>query len=100
LAGTRGRAADRALERALGRAEPDGAPLPFLLHPAPGLLNRHIKRCGPHVALIAEIQRLLASGTLTGQRAAAAAPLPAGHNRRRSPCRPTLSAGKVTLPAT
>jgi len=29
-------AADRALERALDLAEPDGLLLPFLLHPAPG----------------------------------------------------------------
>src|SRR5262249_6026123 len=32
-------AADRALERALDLAEPDGALLWFLLHPVPGLLQ-------------------------------------------------------------
>ena len=39
-------AADRALERALDLAEPDGLLLPFLLHPAPGLLDRHARH--PH----------------------------------------------------
>jgi hypothetical protein len=34
-------AADGALERALDVAEPDGAVTPFLLHPFPGLLDRH-----------------------------------------------------------
>jgi LuxR family maltose regulon positive regulatory protein len=48
-------AAHRALERALDRAEPDGALLAFLLHPAPGLLERHTRRTA-HAALIAEIQ--------------------------------------------
>ena len=36
-------AAGRALERALDLAEPDGALLWFLLHPAPGLLERHAR---------------------------------------------------------
>src|SRR5262245_51857016 len=39
--GDRG-SADRALERALDLAEPDGALLWFLLHPVPGLLQRHV----------------------------------------------------------
>src|SRR5215472_7625341 len=34
-------AAGRALERALDLAEPDGVLLWFLLHPVPGLLERH-----------------------------------------------------------
>ena len=36
-------AAGRALERALDLAEPDRALLAFLLHPAPGLLERHAR---------------------------------------------------------
>ncbi len=55
-------AADRALERALDLAEPDGLLLPFLLHPAPGLLDRHARHRTAHAALVAEIQDML-SGT-------------------------------------
>ena len=53
-------AAGRALERALDLAEPDGALLWFLLHPAPGLLERHARQRTAHAALIAEILDLLA----------------------------------------
>ena len=53
-------AADRALERALDLAEPDGALLWFLLHPVPDLLERHARRRTAHAALIAEIRGLLA----------------------------------------
>jgi LuxR family transcriptional regulator, maltose regulon positive regulatory protein len=63
-------AAGRALERALDLAEPDGALLGFLLHPAPGLLERHARQRTAHAALLAEILDLLA-----GNRAA---PRPAG----------------------
>jgi LuxR family maltose regulon positive regulatory protein len=52
--------AERALERALDLAEPDGALLSFLLHPAPGLLERQARRRTGHAALIAEILSLLA----------------------------------------
>src|SRR5260370_1299806 len=38
-------AAGRAVERALDLAEPDGALGAFLLHPAPGLLERHARHC-------------------------------------------------------
>ena len=55
-------AADRALERALDLAEPDGALLWFLLHPAPGLLERHARNRTAHAALVAEIRGLLAPG--------------------------------------
>ena len=51
-------AAGRALERALELAEPNGALLLFLLHPAPRLLERHARRGTAHAALIAEIQGL------------------------------------------
>jgi LuxR family transcriptional regulator, maltose regulon positive regulatory protein len=47
-------AAGRALERALDRAEPDGALLAFLLHPAPGLLERHARQRTAHAALLAQ----------------------------------------------
>ena len=63
-------AAGRALERALDLAEPDGMLLWFLLHPAPGLLERHARQRTAHAALIAQILDLLA-----GQRPA---PPPAG----------------------
>ena len=53
-------AADRALESALDRAEPDGALLTFLLHPVPGLLERHIRHRTAHAGLVAEIQDRLA----------------------------------------
>jgi LuxR family maltose regulon positive regulatory protein len=53
-------AAGRALERALDLAEPDGALWAFLLHPAPGLLERHAGHGTAHAALIAEILSLLA----------------------------------------
>jgi LuxR family transcriptional regulator, maltose regulon positive regulatory protein len=58
-------AADRALERALDLAEPDGALLWFLLHPVPGLLKRHTRHRTAHAALIAEILSLLAGRTPT-----------------------------------
>ena len=53
-------AADRAVERALDLAEPDGALLWFLLHPAPDLLERHARQRTAHAALVAEILDLLA----------------------------------------
>jgi LuxR family transcriptional regulator, maltose regulon positive regulatory protein len=53
-------AAGRALERALDLAEPDGALSLFLLHPAPGLLERRARHGTAHAALITEIQGLLA----------------------------------------
>lgn len=64
-------AADRALERALDLAEPDGALLWFLVHPVPDLLERHARHRTAHAALIAEIRGLLAgpepSGTWRGR---------------------------------
>ena len=56
-------AAGRALERALDLAEPDGALFWFLLHPAPGLLQRHARHGTAHAALIADILSLLAGRT-------------------------------------
>ena len=54
-------AAGRAVERALDLAAIDGAMLPFLLHPAPGLLSRHARRGTAHAALISRILDLLAN---------------------------------------
>jgi LuxR family transcriptional regulator, maltose regulon positive regulatory protein len=53
-------AAGRALEHALDLAEPDGVLTMFLLHPAPGLLERHARRRTAHAALIADILSLFA----------------------------------------
>jgi LuxR family maltose regulon positive regulatory protein len=55
-------AAGRALERALDRAGPDLVLFPFLIHPAPGLLERHARDCAKHAALVAEIISLLPEG--------------------------------------
>jgi LuxR family maltose regulon positive regulatory protein len=52
--------ADRALERVLDLVEPDGAVIPFLLNPAPRLLERHARRRTAHAALLSEILNLLA----------------------------------------
>jgi LuxR family transcriptional regulator, maltose regulon positive regulatory protein len=54
------RAAERALERALDLAELDGMLVMFLLHPAPGLLERHARHRTAHASLIAEILSMLA----------------------------------------
>ena len=53
-------ASSRALERALELAEPDGLLLPFLLQPAPHLLERHARLRTTHASLISEILNLLA----------------------------------------
>ncbi|HYB46070.1 MAG TPA: LuxR C-terminal-related transcriptional regulator, partial [Streptosporangiaceae bacterium] len=53
-------AAERALERALDLAEPDGAHFFFLIHPAPGLIERHARHRTAHAALVTEILGLLA----------------------------------------
>jgi LuxR family maltose regulon positive regulatory protein len=60
-------AAASALERALDVAEPDGVRSMFLLHPVPGLLERHAGHQTAHAALVAEILSLLA-GNQTGPR--------------------------------
>jgi LuxR family transcriptional regulator, maltose regulon positive regulatory protein len=52
-------AASQALEHALGLAEPDGALSLFLLHRAPGLLERHARRGTARAGLITEILILL-----------------------------------------
>jgi LuxR family maltose regulon positive regulatory protein len=55
--------AARALERALDAAEPDGLLLPFLLYPAPELLERHARSRTTHASLISEILNLLSGHT-------------------------------------
>ena len=67
-------ASSRALERALDLAEPDGMLLPFLLQPAPELLERHSRLRTTHASLISEILGLL-SGHAPPARPADAAPL-------------------------
>ena len=60
-----GPAADgHALERALDLAEPNGTVMAFLLHPAPGLLERHARQRNAHAALVADILSLLAGQAL------------------------------------
>jgi LuxR family transcriptional regulator, maltose regulon positive regulatory protein len=56
-------AARLALERALDLAEPDSALMWFLMHPAPGLLERHARQHTAHAALIAQILGLLGGNT-------------------------------------
>ncbi len=53
-------AARRALERALDLAKPEGLLFPFLLDPAPGLLDRHRRTGTAHAVLISEILNRLA----------------------------------------
>ena len=72
-------AAGRALERALDLAEPDGALGAFLLHPAPGLLERHARQRTAHASLLTQIRSLLAGR--------APAPAAAGPQRPLEPLR-------------
>jgi LuxR family transcriptional regulator, maltose regulon positive regulatory protein len=53
-------AARRTLERALDQAKPQGLVFPFLLDPAPELLERHRRHGTAHAVLIAEILNILA----------------------------------------
>jgi LuxR family maltose regulon positive regulatory protein len=52
-------AAGRAVERALDLTGPASALSAFLLYPAPGLLERHVRHSTRHAALISEILNLL-----------------------------------------
>jgi LuxR family maltose regulon positive regulatory protein len=51
-------AAGHALEHALDVAEPDGLVFPFLLYPAPKLLQRHVWQGTAHTVLISQIVKL------------------------------------------
>jgi LuxR family maltose regulon positive regulatory protein len=57
-------AASRAVERALDVAEPEGLLLPFLLHPAPELLDRHSRSRTTHASLLSEILNLMSGRAL------------------------------------
>ncbi|HUA05815.1 MAG TPA: LuxR C-terminal-related transcriptional regulator [Solirubrobacteraceae bacterium] len=57
----------RALERALDLAEPRGLLLPFLLDPAPGLLERHSRLRSTHPSLISEILNVLSGHAPAGR---------------------------------
>ena len=57
-------AAERSLERALDLAESGGVLLWFLLHPAPGLLQRHAGHSA-HAGMVSGIRSLLAAGPLS-----------------------------------
>jgi LuxR family transcriptional regulator, maltose regulon positive regulatory protein len=67
-------AAGRALERVLDIAERDGMFIPFLVHPAPGLLERHARQRTAHAAVIFEILSLLAETSSLGAGGSAAPP--------------------------
>jgi len=56
-------AAARALELGLDLAEPESILLPFLLDPAPELLDRHRRRGTAHASLVSEILDLQAAST-------------------------------------
>ena len=87
-------AAGGALERALDVAEPDLMLFPFLVHPAPGLLQRHARDCAKHAALIAEILSLLPAGPRGpgGYGGTGSPPMRGGH-RGDGPRGPTESPG-------
>jgi LuxR family transcriptional regulator, maltose regulon positive regulatory protein len=77
-------ASRRALEGALDLSEPDGVLWPFLVHPAPGLLERHADHRTSHAALVSQILNLLAHQdsvtiVLPSQRA------PYGRKRQKGP---------------
>jgi len=104
-------AADRALERALGLAEPDGLLLPFLLLPAEGLLERRAGHRTAHAALVAEIRGMLAGPAGDGGTAGGyggpggyggrAAPGARSDSRRAGDSRPTVSRagpGEIVAP--
>jgi LuxR family transcriptional regulator, maltose regulon positive regulatory protein len=63
-----------AASRALELAEPDGLLLPFLLRPAPGLLERHSRLRSTHSSLISEVLNAL-SGNSSARGVEDAAPL-------------------------
>jgi len=60
-------AAKRALEHALDLAKPQQLLFPFLLDPAPGLLDRHRRLGTAHSAFIAEILNVLSGSEASGQ---------------------------------
>jgi LuxR family transcriptional regulator, maltose regulon positive regulatory protein len=75
--------AQRALERALDLAEPHGLLLPFLSHPAPGLLARQARQRTKHAALVAAILDLLAGRRPHAGQAAKPLPEPLSESETR-----------------
>jgi LuxR family transcriptional regulator, maltose regulon positive regulatory protein len=67
-------ASGRALERALDVAEPDRVLIPFLIHPAPRLLERHRSRTTTHAVLVSEILGALGTPSAPGSAGSAAPP--------------------------
>ena len=84
-------AAGRALERGLDLAEPDGLLFPFLLHPAPELLERHARQRTAHPALIWKIISVL-GGRTPAAPAAGPAPEPSTCPSRSARPRPASCA--------
>jgi hypothetical protein len=89
-------AARRALERALDLAKPEGLLFPFLLDPAPGLLDRHRRLGTAHAALISRILNALAGRKPTaphsheGKRSGACSNRSAkARSASRATCRPS-----------
>jgi LuxR family transcriptional regulator, maltose regulon positive regulatory protein len=83
--------AGRVLERALDITEPNGILLPFLLDPAPALLERHRRYRTAHPALISQILDLLPRPTLLPARHEG----PAGHGEMASSRARAGSAGSA-----
>jgi LuxR family transcriptional regulator, maltose regulon positive regulatory protein len=81
-------AAGRALERGLDLAEPDGLLFPFLLHPAPELLERHARQRTAHPALIQKIISMLAGRTPAAPPAIPSEQTPAVIPPQRTPAAP------------
>ncbi len=72
-------AAQCPIERALDLAEPDRMLFPSLIHPAPGLLERHARQRTPHAALSAILSQL--TGTSPPGAGRPAAPLSQAQTR-------------------
>ncbi len=90
-------AARRALERALNLAKPENLLFPFLLDPAPGLLERHRRLGTAHGALISGVLDVLAGRTpaaAPGGQAAAGGDAQAGPGRG---LREPLSQGELRV---
>jgi LuxR family transcriptional regulator, maltose regulon positive regulatory protein len=71
-------AARRSLERALDLARPQGLLFPFLVDPAPDLLERHRRHGTAHAVLISEILNVLSGGP-AGYGRAGSLTVPGGH---------------------
>jgi LuxR family maltose regulon positive regulatory protein len=89
--------ASRALERALDLAEPGGLVFPFLLHPAPELLERHPRHRTAHGKLLDDILDVL-RGRLSVQESSGdelAEPLTASEQRVLGYLASNLSTGEI-----